>query len=139
RSSAAKCVGRTPLCMAARRGGGVCTGWGSASESCGTRAGEGLGVVGIGGIGINSVQGASAAGARVIVAVDPVEFKREKAVEFGATHTCESMDDAMGLVGELSRGRMADVVILTMGVVEGKDLLPGLLLTGKGRRCVVVG
>ena len=96
-------------------------------------------VVGVGGIGINSVQGAAAAGARAIVAVDPVEFKREKAKEFGATHTCSSMDEAMALVGEISWGRMADLVILTMGVVEGKDLLPGLLLTGKGRRCVVVG
>src|SRR5699024_10237480 len=138
-SSVVKIDEDIPLDKAALLGCGVCTGWGSATEIGGTREGDDVVVVGIGGIGINSVQGASAAGARVIVAVDLVEFKREKAVEFGATHTCESMDDAMGLVGELSRGRMADVVILTMGVVEGKDLLPGLLLTGKGRRCVVVG
>ncbi|HMT50274.1 MAG TPA: zinc-binding dehydrogenase, partial [Dietzia sp.] len=74
-----------------------------------------------------------------IVAVDPGEVKREKALEFGATHTCASMDEAMALVGELSWGRMADLVLLTMGEVHGEHLLPGLSLTGKGRRCVVVG
>jgi S-(hydroxymethyl)glutathione dehydrogenase/alcohol dehydrogenase len=33
-------------------------------------------VVGIGGIGINAVQGAKMAAAKHVVAVDPVEFKR---------------------------------------------------------------
>ena len=36
-------------------------------------------VVGIGGIGINAVQGAKMAGAKHVIAVDPIEFKREKA------------------------------------------------------------
>ena len=35
----------------------------------------------------NAVQGARMAGAKHVIAVDPVEFKREKAMEFGATHT----------------------------------------------------
>ena len=52
-------------------------------------------VVGIGGIGINAVQGATMAGAKRVIAVDPVEFKREKAMEFGATHTFASMEEAM--------------------------------------------
>ncbi len=66
---------------------GVATGWGSAVERAGTQAGDTVVVVGIGGIGINAVQGARMAGAKYIIAVDPVEFKREKAMEFGATHT----------------------------------------------------
>ncbi len=52
-------------------------------------------VVGIGGIGINAVQGAAMAGARHVIAVDPIEFKREKAMEFGATHTFASMEEAL--------------------------------------------
>ena len=128
-----------PLDKAALLGCGVCTGWGSATEIGGASEGDVVVVVGVGGIGINSVQGAAAAGARAVVAVDPVEFKREKAVEFGATHTCADMDEAMALVGEISWGRMADLVVLAPGVVEGPMLLPALLLTGKGRRCVVVG
>ena len=53
-------------------------------------------VVGAGGIGSNAIQGAELAGARVIAAIDPVEFKREKAMEFGATHTYASIDEAIG-------------------------------------------
>ena len=128
-----------PLDKAALLGCGVCTGWGSATEIGKAKEGDVVVVVGVGGIGINSVQGAAAAGARVIVAIDPVEFKREKALEFGATHTCASMDEAMALVGELSWGHITDLVLLTMGEVHGEHLLPGLSLTGKGRRCVVVG
>lgn len=138
-SSVVKIEKDIPLDKAALLGCGVATGWGSATEIGGAKEGEIVVVVGIGGIGINSVQGAAAAGARAIVAVDPVEFKREKALEFGATHTCASMDEAMELVGQISWGKMADLVLLTMGFVDGKDLLPGLLLTGKGRRCIVVG
>ena len=62
-------------------------------------------VVGIGGIGINAVQGAKMAGAKQVIAVDPVEFKREKAMEFGATHTFASMEEALRPVIELSWGR----------------------------------
>ena len=40
-----------------------------------------------GGVGMNAVQGASMAGARHVVAVDPLEFKREQAQIFGATHS----------------------------------------------------
>ena len=59
-------------------------------------------VVGIGGIGMNAVQGAAMAGARHVIAVDPVEFKREKAMEFGATHTFSSMEEALPAVTELT-------------------------------------
>ena len=54
-------------------------------------------VMGIGGIGINAVQGASHAGASNIIAVDPVAFKREKAQELGATHAVETMEEATEL------------------------------------------
>ena len=49
--------------------------------------GDFVSVVGVGGIGANAIQGAKLAGAKQIWAIDPVEFKREKAMEFGATHT----------------------------------------------------
>ena len=43
-------------------------------------------IYGIGGIGINAVQGAALAGAQNVIAVDPLENKRETAEELGATH-----------------------------------------------------
>ena len=50
---------------------GVATGWGSATKRADVRPGDTVVVVGIGGIGINAVQGAKAAGARYVIAVDP--------------------------------------------------------------------
>jgi NDMA-dependent alcohol dehydrogenase len=67
-------------------GCGVVTGWGSAVFAGGVQPGDTSVVVGVGGIGINAVQGAALSGSQYVVAVDPVEFKRDKALEFGATH-----------------------------------------------------
>lgn len=116
---------------------GVATGWGSATKRADVQAGDTVVVVGIGGIGINAVQGAAMAGARHVIAVDPVEFKREKAMEFGATHTFSSMEDAFGAVQELSWGQMADKVIMTPGVMHGDMMALGTQLAGKGGTIVV--
>jgi Zn-dependent alcohol dehydrogenase len=85
---------------------------------------------------MNAVQGAKLAGARHVIAVDPLEFKREKAQEFGATHTAASMAEALPLVQELSWGQMADKVIMTPGVLYGDMIIEGMALTGKGGTCV---
>ena len=116
---------------------GVATGWGSATNRAAVRPGETVVVVGIGGIGINAVQGAAMAGARHVIAVDPVEFKREKAMELGATHTFASMEEAMPAVTELSDGMMADKVIMTPGVMYGDLMGLGTALAGKGGTIVV--
>lgn len=118
---------------------GVATGWGSAVKRADTQPGDTVVVVGIGGIGINAVQGARLAGAKHIIAIDPIELKREKAMELGATHTAASMDDALPLVTELTWGQMADRVIMTPGVMYGDLLAGGMNLTGKGGTCVVTG
>ena len=94
-------------------------------------------VVGIGGIGINAVQGARMAGAKRIIAIDPVEFKREKAMEFGATHTYASMAEAIPHLMELSWGEMADRVIMTPGVLHGDMMGEAMTMVGKGGTCVV--
>ncbi len=116
---------------------GVATGWGSAANRAAVVAGDTVVVVGIGGIGINAVQGAKMAGATRIIAIDPIEFKREKAMEFGATHTFASMEDAMVSVNELTWGQMADKVIMTPGVLYGDMMGLGISLAGKGGTIVV--
>ncbi len=116
---------------------GVATGWGSATARAEVQAGDTVVVVGIGGIGINAVQGAAMAGARHVVAVDPLEFKREKAMEFGATHTFASMEEAFPAVQEMSWGMMADKVIMTPGVMYGDLMAMGTQLAGKGGTIVV--
>ncbi len=111
---------------------GVATGYGSAVSRAEVKAGDTVVVVGCGGIGSNAVQGAAAAGASNIVAVDPVQFKQEKAMEFGATHAVSSMEEAMGLVNDLTWGRMANATILTPGVLYGELIQPAMDLTSKG-------
>jgi S-(hydroxymethyl)glutathione dehydrogenase/alcohol dehydrogenase len=126
-----------PLAAVALVSCGVATGWGSAVSRAGVTPGDTVVVVGIGGIGINAVQGARMAGAKRIVAIDPVEFKREKAMEFGATHTAASMAEAMPLLQEITWGTMANKVIMTMGVGSGELMLQALALTAKRGRVVV--
>jgi S-(hydroxymethyl)glutathione dehydrogenase/alcohol dehydrogenase len=88
---------------------------------------------------MNAVQGARMVGARNVVAVDLVEFRRKAALDFGATHSAASMDEAMPLVTELTRGQMADAVIMVPGVMYGDLMAGGLALTGKNGTCVVTG
>jgi S-(hydroxymethyl)glutathione dehydrogenase/alcohol dehydrogenase len=136
-SSVIKVEPDLPLDAVALVSCGVATGWGSAVERAGTAAGDTVVVVGIGGIGSNAVQGARMAGATRIIAIDPVEFKREKAMELGATHVYASMAEAMMPVMEMTWGQMADRVIMTPGVLDGTMMADAMNLTGKGGTCVV--
>lgn len=116
---------------------GVVTGWGSAVIAGNVRPGDTVAVVGVGGLGCNAVQGARLAGARTIVAIDPVELKRKKALDLGATHTSASMSEALDMVTEVTRGRMCNVIIMTMGVGDGSLIPHAMALTAKMGRVVV--
>ena len=126
-----------PLDRACLLGCGVVTGWGSAVYAAETKPGDTVVVVGIGGIGANAVQGAKLAGAKRIIAIDPVEFKREKAMEFGATHTFASMEEALPGITDLTWGTMANKVIMTMGVGSGEVIGSAMALASKRGRVVV--
>jgi NDMA-dependent alcohol dehydrogenase len=128
-----------PVDKAALVGCGVTTGWGSAVYRAQVQPGETVVIVGIGGIGINAVQGAAMCGARHIVAVDPVPFKREQALLFGATHAVASVEEAFALVNEITWGALAEKAIITTGVVEGSMIGPVMSMVSKGGRCVVTG
>lgn len=126
-----------PLETAALVGCGVTTGWGSAVYVGEVSAGETVVVVGVGGLGVSAIQGAKLAGAGRIVAVDPLPTKLERAREFGATHVASSMTDAVGVVRELTRGAMADVAVLTVGVAQGAHVGELTALVSKGGRAVL--
>lgn len=89
------------------------TGYGSAARRAQVRGGDIAVVIGAGGIGTAAIQGARIQGATRIIAVDPVEFKRKSALTFGATHTAAAPDEAVETVRELTRGVMADVVVVS--------------------------
>jgi NDMA-dependent alcohol dehydrogenase len=116
---------------------GISTGFGSAVDRAKVKPGETVVVVGCGGVGSGAIQGARMAGARTIVAVDPVPFKLEKAKEIGATHTAASLVDAQFMLPELTQGRNADVVILTPGVLKGDLIASACAVGSKDARIVV--
>ncbi len=136
-SSVVKIDDGISLVSAALVGCGVTTGYGSAVHSAEVEPGETVVVMGIGGIGINAVQGARVAGATNIIAIDPIAFKREMALQFGATHVASNVDQAWTIVSELSRGQMADKAIITTDVLEGSYVAQALSLVGKKGRVVM--
>lgn len=128
-----------PLDKAVLVGCGVPTGWGAAVNTANVQPGETVAVFGIGGIGINAVQGARLAGAKNIVAIDPLENKREKAMELGATHAFATAEEAQDVITELTRGQMADSAILTPGLLTSEIVTSGFNAIGKGGSVVLTG
>jgi len=128
-----------PLDVAALMACSVPTGWGSAVNAGPVRPGDVVVVVGTGGVGCNAVQGAAMAGAGHVVAVDPVEFRREFARTLGATHAVAGTAEAAGLARELSRGTGADVVILATGTTSQEITSGAYRCLGKGGTLVLTG
>jgi NDMA-dependent alcohol dehydrogenase len=137
--SAVKIDKDIPLDVACLVGCGVGTGWGSAVNAAEIRPGQTVIVMGIGGIGINAVQGARHAGATNIIAVDPVAFKREKAQEFGATHACATIEEAAELAKQFTDYQGADAAIVTVGVTTGEHIGQAFAAIRKAGLTVVTG
>ena len=137
--SAVKIPDDVPLHVACLTGCSVGTGWGSAVNSAAVQPGQTVIVMGIGGIGANAVQGAVHAGAAHVIAVDPVAFKREKALEFGATHAVESIEEATELARSFTNGQGADSSIVTVGVTKGEHVAAAFAAIRKAGTCVVTG
>jgi len=128
-----------PLDKAVLIGCGVPTGFGSAVHAAQTEPGDTIAIYGIGGIGINAVQGAALAGARNVVAIDPLANKREMAEKLGATHSAETAEQAQELITELTRGVGADKAIVTVGVVDSTVVTNAFNAIRKGGTVVVTG
>jgi threonine dehydrogenase-like Zn-dependent dehydrogenase len=119
-NSAVKVDDDLPLDKAVLVGCGVPTGWGSAVNTAKVSPGDTVAIYGIGGIGINAVQGARYAGAKNVVAIDPLENKREKAMELGATHAFATAEEAQEAITQMTRGQGADSAILTVGLMTAE-------------------
>jgi alcohol dehydrogenase (nicotinoprotein) len=120
-------------------GCGVPTGFGSATHAAATEPGDTIAIYGIGGIGINSVQGAALSGAVNVVAIDPLANKREMAERLGATHSCETAEEAHELIFGLTRGVGADKAIVTVDVVTSQVVTSAFNAIRKGGTVVVTG
>ena len=137
--SVAKINPKAPLDKVCLLGCGVGTVWGSAVNSAQVRPGETVIVMGIGGVGINAVQGAAHAGASNVIAVDPVAFKRQKALELGATHAFETIAEAAEFARSVTNGQGADSAIVTTGVLTGEHVAEAFSAIRKAGTVVVTG
>lgn len=126
-----------PFEVACLVGCGVTTGFGSATRTAGIRPGEDVAIVGVGGVGMAALQGAVISGARNIFAIDPVEWKRDQALKFGATHVYEDINAALMGIAEATGGFMAKKVIVTVGELQGADVESYMMITSKSGTCVM--
>jgi len=126
-----------PFEIGALVGCGVPTGWGSAVYAAGVRAGETVVIYGAGGVGSNAVQGARYAGAKNVVVVDPVAFKRDMAKVFGATHTFADAREAHDFVVETTWGQLADHAICTPGVLTAEIVDAAVQVVGKAGKVTI--
>jgi alcohol dehydrogenase len=105
RRSMVKIDPELPLDEAALFGCAVLTGVGAVVNTAQVRAGASTAVIGLGGVGLASLLGARAAGARQIVAVDLSDAKLELAKSLGATHTFNaSAPDTVEKIREATGG-----------------------------------
>jgi Zn-dependent alcohol dehydrogenase len=117
---------------------GVITGVGAVLNTAQLTPGSSAVVIGAGGVGVNAIQGAALAGATPIVAVDIVARKLPVARSFGATHAVDGRHgDVRGLVRELTGGRGADYVFVTVG--SPAAVSQALTLVRRGGTVVLVG
>ena len=104
-----------PWDEAALLGCAVQTGVGSALRSP-LRPGDSALVLGLGGVGLNIIQGARIMGATTIIGVDPLVGKRRVASHLGATHVLDPADvDVLGAVLEITGDRGVDVAFEAVG------------------------
>lgn len=117
---------------------GVITGLGAVVNTAQVPAGSSVVVIGTGGVGLNSVQGAALSGAHIIIAIDLLDNKLAAAKAFGATHGANSSkENAKEVVHSLTEGRGADYVFITVGSV--KAIEQGITFLRRGGSLVVVG
>ena len=132
-----KLPGDMPFDVASLLACGVITGVGAVVNTAQLRAGQDVVVIGAGGVGLNTIQGARIAGARRIVAVDMNEQKLEIAREFGATDGVLASDGKPWKVAKSLMGRGADAVFVTVGAIPVYDTAPRYL--AYGGKVIMVG
>jgi S-(hydroxymethyl)glutathione dehydrogenase/alcohol dehydrogenase len=108
-----------PLDRACLLACGVITGFGAVVNRAKPEAMSSCVIIGIGGVGLNAVQGAALCGAYPVIAVDISDSKLKAARNFGATHTVNSSKvDAKKTIEGLTGGFGADYVFVTVGSIE---------------------
>ena len=137
RRSVVKIDPELPLDHAALFGCAVLTGVGAVVNTAQVRAGASVAVIGLGGVGLASLLGACAAGARHIIAVDLSDAKLDLAKSMGATHSFNAGNaDCQEQIRELTSGGVEYAFELA-GSVRALDL--AYKITRRGGTTVTAG
>lgn len=124
--------------IAALLGCAVTTGLGVVVNDARLRIGESIAVYGVGGVGLNVVQGAALVSAWPIVAIDKHPAKLELAARFGATHTILAGEGGVvERIRAIAGSRGVDVAVDTTGVV--RLIEAAYEATAPGGRTILVG
>jgi len=126
-----------PFDVLATLGCAVVTGVGAVMNAAHVSPGSIVVVLGVGGVGLNVVQGAALAGAEQIIAVDRREAPLVLARAFGATDVSLAPAILVDAVRELTGGRCADYVFDTVG--SPSTVADAVAAARKGGTIVVTG
>jgi Zn-dependent alcohol dehydrogenase len=127
-----------PLASASLLSCGVITGFGAVFNRAQVEPFSSVVVIGTGGVGINSIQGAAVSGAFPVIAVDTLDNKLEAAKKFGATHTINAKNsDPVEVVKEITKGWGAEYVFTT---VSTNDVIRQCVaMLGRRGTAVIIG
>ena len=137
RRSVVKIDPELPLEEAALFGCAVLTGVGAVVNTARVPAGASVAVVGLGGVGLASLLGAVAAGARRIVAVDLSDEKLGLARQLGATDTVNARDPDAAEQARESTGGGVEFAFEMAGSIRALDL--AYKITRRGGTTVTAG
>lgn len=127
-----------PMEKAGILGCATLTGVGAVLNTADVKAGSSVAVIGLGGVGMNIVQGARLAGADPIIAVDVFDSKLNWAREFGATHTINaSKEDVYENVRSLTDDEGVDYAFEAVGKAQAMEL--AYRLPRRGGTAIIVG
>ncbi len=131
--------GDMPLDRACLLACGVTSGFGAVVNRAKVRAMSSVVVIGTGGVGLNSIQGAAFSGAYPVIAVDILDSKLETAKTFGATHTVNAKKekDPVKAVMDMTSGRGADYAFITVGSIDA--IRQGFFMCGVMGMTVIIG
>lgn len=127
-----------PLDVACVIGCALQTGVGAVLNTAQVEPGATVVVMGLGGVGMATLQGARIAGATTIIASDPVAERREAAKSFGATHVVDPInEDLHAICQELTGGIGVDYAFESAG--KAMLIEQGINLTRWGGTTICVG
>lgn len=116
----------------------VSTPWAAITQTAKVKIGERVAVFGIGGLGIHAIQLLHIIGSSLVVAIDPLEDARARAIARGADIALDPSDAEFATdLRKIVAGGGVDVVFDFAGVASARS--QGFKLLAEGGRLVIVG